>query len=102
MIYLIAYGIGWAVCCVLLIGPILDDSYGRPAAADRVLAAVLSIFASLFWPLALPIWGLIQVGKRTSRKEIDGALQDRKQALDDREAEIARMEREMNIGKDDA
>lgn len=92
-IVLAVYVIGFSVCAYRIYPALLADLSYDEGPIDKAVSALLALLISLFWPLALPVTLLILTAKPTDA--------ERTRALDDREANIRRMERELGIGKDD-
>lgn len=88
-----AYGVGFLFTYrkVFLLFMQHEGSVTDPM--DRVTGAFLGFISSLLWPIALTVYLLWRFNSPLSPKE-------RKHQLDEREAHIRRMERDLGIGRD--
>lgn len=97
--------IGWIILSIAVVGYLAcyrtayrffrdDDTLGGDDHVDRVMAVVMAMLTSLFWPLVLFGYGLWLFATPTTAHERRAqikAMEDRKRQLQD---DIARLERE--------
>lgn len=85
LLFLLVYVVGYCVCAWIITGGLIDADPFEPDTESRVLSAALGCLIAIAWPLAIPVYAL-------AHRPTPGT---KSRELQDREARIARMEREL-------
>lgn len=83
------YAIAWLVTARCVFYAMRADEYAPDDKMDAVLLGILSVFAGLLWPLALPV-ALVMWHPRKTPAEL-------REQLEARDRRIAELEREAGI-----
>jgi hypothetical protein len=96
-VWLVVYAVGWLIGYRLVYRFMASDE-GPLDSFDRVMLSVLSALTALFWPLAIPLALAHRFARPVTKEEREQLLREREAELDDREAHIRQLERDLGIG----